>query len=358
MPWGGKLSKQPSTFIVTIVLAAGLVLALPAPGRAQTTGDPLFAQDTVLDVTIPAPMTTLVRERPRESYLPGTLRYAEASGESRTLDIGLRTRGHYRHETCGFPPLRLNLKKSELSGSLFEGQNKLKLVTHCETGASFEQYLLREYLAYRVLNLLTDRSFRVRLLRVRYIDNEERRKEQVRYAYLIEHKKRLAKRIGIPVLDVEEIEVAELDGEFLNLTSVFQYFVGNTDFSPIAGPPDSNCCHNYVLFGDGDAPIKAIPYDFDQSGFVNAPYAAPDSRLRIRSVTQRVYRGRCPFNEFVPDSLAAFEAMRAPIYELIETQEELDERSRKHLRRFVDRFYKDVSEPVRVERNILSKCRG
>jgi hypothetical protein len=340
------------------LLLAGSCAALPGLADERAAGDPLFTDNAVLDVTITAPLTTLVRDRPREGYVPGQLTVAAPDGSETTFDIGLRTRGHYRFDTCAFPPLRLNFKKSAVKGSLFAGQDKLKLVVHCENSARYEQHLLREYLAYRVLNLLTDVSFRVRLLRVTYVDSEERRKEQTRYAFLIEHKKRLAKRIGVRVLNIEETEVAALDGEYLNLTSLFQYFVGNTDFSPIAGPPDSTCCHNYVLFQSGDSPITAIPYDFDQSGFVDAPYAAPDSRLRIRTVTQRLYRGRCSFNSYVDGSLAAFETMREPIYALIAMQEGLDDRTRKTLGRFIDRFYDDVGSPDRVERLILDKCRG
>lgn len=320
-------------------------------------GDPLFADDSTLNVTLTAPLSTIVRERPTEGYVPGVFQYVDADGNTRTLNVGLRTRGNFRLQTCGFPPLRVNFKKSAVRDTLFDGQDKLKMVVHCENRESYEQFVLREYMAYRMFNLLTDKSFRVRLMQVRFVDSEGRRKDQVRYAFFIEHKKRLAKRLGIPIYQVEDGELNEMDGEYLNLTSMFQLLIANTDFSPIAGPPDSNCCHNYVLFRDkAGGPVTAIPYDFDQSGIVDAPYAEPNPRMKIRSVTQRRYRGRCLFNEHVGGSIDALTTMRDPIYEIVLTQPGASERVKKIVTKFIDKFYAVIDDPKRVQRDIVDAC--
>ena len=341
-----------------VSLLAWLALGTLLPAVAQSTADPLFADDTPIDVTITAPLTTLVRQRPTEEYLQGTFQYQDADGSTVTQDVGLRTRGNFRLKTCDFPPIRVNFKKGAVRGTLFDGQDKLKMVVHCENWSKFEQYVIREYIAYRVLNLLTDNSFRVRLMRVTFVDSEERRKEQVRYAFFIEHKKRLAKRLDMPAYEVEDGELSDMDGEHLNLTSLFQYFIANTDFSPIAGPPDSYCCHNYKLFRADGEDVTAIPYDFDQSGFVDAPYASPDPRMGIRDVTRRVYRGRCMFNEHVPASIDAFIAMREPIYTMVSSEPGLSDSARKSLKKFVDRFYATIEDPKKVERQILGDCVG
>ncbi|MDJ0939211.1 MAG: hypothetical protein QNJ00_05570 [Woeseiaceae bacterium] len=338
-----------------LIVFAALALA---SASAQAAGDPLFADDTTVDVTLTAPFYTLVRKRPREEYLPGSFKYTDSDGNEVELYVGVRTRGHFRHQTCDFPPLRLNFKKSKTKGTLLEGQDKVKLVVHCDNSSRYEQGILREYLAYRVLNLFTDQSFRVRLLRVTYVDSEERRKPQTRYAFFIEHKSRLAKRIGQPPLLIEETDVRALESAHLNLTSVFQFFIANTDFSPIAGPPDSICCHNYVLFGEEGKPITAIPYDFDQSGFVDAPYAAPDARFRIRTVSQRLYRGRCMNNDEMANSIEAFREKRAEIEALINNQEGATEGTRKRLLKFIERYYAMTSTPEIVERRLARDCTG
>jgi hypothetical protein len=131
--------------------------------------------------------------------------------------------------------------------------------------------------------------------------------------------------------------------------------IGNTDFSPIAGA-DNECCHNYVLFGNDIDSMIAVPYDFDQSGFVDAPYAAPNPRFGIRSVRQRVYRGRCVNNEHVPASLRRFRDRRDSIYALVNEQEGLQSSVRENLVRYIDDFYELINNPKDVERRIVKRC--
>ena len=339
--------------ICTTILALG-----SASASSQESGlpDPLFQSDETLQVTIEAPFTTLVRERPRDDYLPGLIKYLQADGTAVELDLEIRTRGHFRHRTCDYPPVLLNLKRKQSRGTLFEGQNKLKLVIPCKYADRYEQSVLREYLAYRILNAVSDRSFRARLLRVSFANTEKTKEPEIRYAFLIEHKSRLGERYELEALQLERTTVASINPERLNLTSVFAYLIGNTDFSPIAGPPGDECCHNYVLFGNNIDPIIAIPYDFDQSGFVNAPYAVVNENFRIKNVRQRLYRGRCVNNEHIAASLQKFRDSRDAIYALIDEQEGLKPYVREDLVRYVDNFYKLIDSPKDVERRMIDKC--
>ncbi len=339
-----------ATIIVFGLLAAATLADL------NELPDPLFQDNEILHVTMTAPFETLVRERPKDDYLKGQFQYADSDGTTVKLDLQIRTRGNFRHKNCKYPPVSLNLKKSQTRGTLFDKQNKLKLVIPCEYSAHYEQAVLREYLAYRILNAVTDMSFRVRLLRVTYVNTEVPGRREVRYGFLIEHKNRLANRYDLKELEIERTTVTAIQPDRLNLTSVFEFLIGNTDFSPIAGPPDSDCCHNYVLFGNDVDPVIAIPYDFDQSGFVDAPYAEPDQRFRIRTVRQRLYRGRCVNNKHLPDSLRRFRDRRDSIYALVNEQEGLDSRVREQLVRYIDNFYELISNPKEVERKLIKKC--
>ena len=136
--------------------------------------------------------------------------------------------------------------------------------------------------------LLTDVSFRVRLLRVTYVDTDRNDRERVSLAFLIEHRDRLAKRIGASAIETNMVTYPDLNASYTNLASVFHYFIGNTDYSPVTTVPSENCCHNHALFANEDGTIYSVPYDFDMSGFVNAPYAAPNPRFRLRNVLERV----------------------------------------------------------------------
>jgi hypothetical protein len=329
----------------------------PPPGAP----DPLFASNEILEVTIRAPIEDLMRERPLDDDIDAQLIYNDAELGEVTLQIGVRTRGRYRHQkkVCRFSPLRLNFRKSETGNTLFANADKLKLVTHCNNRSSrYTQGLLREFIAYRIFNVMTDSSFRVRLLRVRYADTDEKAKvkERINFAFLIEHRDQLAERIGARVINIEKTSVASLDGAHTNLGSVFQYLIGNTDFSPIRGASGERCCHNYVLLAFDNGRQLSVPYDLDMSGFVNSPYATPNPRFDLSNVRSRLYRGRCLNNEHLDDSLQLYRDREAAILRLVTDLEQLDSRTRKSVTRYIGDFYRTINDPRKVEARIRDRC--
>lgn len=325
----------------TTLLFAGLSAA-----SAAVEPDPLFAADDVLEVRLAAPFEEIMKERPDEIEIPGILALAAADGRMLELDVGVRTRGNFRRrkDICIFPPLRLNFKKSQLKDTVFAKQDKLKLVTHCDKGTrDYEQAILREYLAYRILNVLTDFSYRVRLLHISYVSTDDRDAEKVSYAFLIENDDRLAKRIELQQQKISRIGFAALQPEYTNLTSVFQFFIGNLDFSPIRGNDGEDCCHNHALFSADQKVYWSIPYDFDLSGIVDAPHAAPNIKLGQQQVRQRVYRGRCVNNDKLPATLQQFRDKRADIEALVDGFAALDKGSRRSIDAYIASFYKYIN---------------
>lgn len=319
----------------------------------------LFSDHSVLDVQIDAPLTTLMREQPEEEYLDGTFSYTDAGGATHTFDLKLRTRGKYRRQkrTCNFSPIRLNFKKDQVANTDFAGQDKLKLVTHCQNRRSnYEQLVLREYLAYRILQTLTDKSFGARLLRITYNDIESD-DSMTKFGFVIEDDDAIGERLGMQAAEVTGIDRSLLDARHTNLVSVYQYLIGNTDFSVIAGPKDDTCCHNAVLFGlHGQAPYTPIPYDFDFSGLVDAPYADPNPKFKIRSVRTRLYRGRCSNNQYLPETLQHFRDKQAEIMALVDELDGLSERDRRDVSKYLDEFFEIISDQKQVDRRITRRC--
>jgi hypothetical protein len=319
--------------------------------------DPLFASQDTLEVYLEGPFVFLARERPDEEEAPGKFRYVNADEEFMEFDVQIRARGNWRRnpEICQFPPLRVNFKKSETDGTLLDKQDKIKLVTHCNDTKRYAQAVVSEYLAYRIYNILTDYSFRVRLVNMTYVYTD--RDQSVNsYAVLIEHKDRLGKRIDGEPVETERVPVASIYPDNLNLASMFQYFVGNTDFSPIATAPDEDCCHNQALFTSEDGPYRTIPFDFDQTGLVDAKHAAPNPRFGIPTVKRRLYRGRCVNNELLPSTLQHFRDKRPEIEALIENQQELTPTTRRLMLKYVDSFYGTIDNPKAVKRRIVDEC--
>ena len=344
--------------IWTSTIVALFPLAIAVNAQDIKDGDPLFAANDTFEVEVEGPFKMLAKQRSDEEEVAGKFRYTAEDGSPIEFEVAIRARGNWRRnpDICGFPPLRLNFKKSATKDTLFDKQDKLKLVTHCQNGARrYEQSIISEYLAYRILNALTDTSFRVRLLRIRYIYTDAK-KETDSHAVLIEHKDRLSKRIGGKPLDVEKTTVDELRPADLSLASVFQYFVGNTDFSPVATSPNEDCCHNQALFASEDGPHYTIPFDFDQTGLVNAPYSDPNPRFRLRSVRNRLYRGRCINNGRLPDTLQRFRDHRSDIERLVNEQTELTSGTRNKMLSYIRKFYDTIDNPKQVEKQLVKKC--
>ena len=343
------------------LLCAPIIFLLTWTATAQSDDDisPLFAGDDLLNVRIIAPLTSIMFERDDVNYVPATFQYLDTAGQSIDLDIGLRTRGNFRRqkENCEFAPLRINFKESQVRETLFAHQDKLKLVTHCQDARAYQGNLLREYLAYRVFNNLTDASFRVRLLRITYVDTDSKVRETVKYGFLIEHKDRLAQRIHETLVELERVFVPDLQPAYTNLTSLFHYFLGDTDFSQIAADPDDYCCHNHVLFSSEDGSYFSIPYDFDMSGFVDATYSDPREQFDLRNPKPRWYRGWCTNNGQIPASVNVFDENREEIYALINDLELLSKYQRSSLTRFVDTYYASVETTKKIERNLVKDCK-
>jgi hypothetical protein len=342
-----------SLLLLTVLFAAS-VTALSDETREPV---PLFADDAMLEVRITAPFSSIMELRSNTEDMDGTLSYQDAEAGEVVLDIGVRTRGRYRRQedVCSFPPLRLSFSKTK--GTLFAKTSKLKLVTHCRTDMErYTQALLKEYIAYRMLNRVTDRSFRVRLLRATYIESGSGEVVDSNYAFLIEHKKQLAKRLDLKVDNSESARVSALDGEHLNLGSVFQYLIGNTDFSPIKGAKGEACCHNYVLMGDKNGTLLSVPYDFDMSGLVSAPYATPNPRFGLRNVRERLYRGRCDNNEHLDTSIRAFQDNREAIFGLAAATPGLSKMYQAKVTNYIGSFYKIIDSPRQVDRRLRNNC--
>jgi len=354
----------------THVAAAALLLALTAaalPAQQDTIGPnpaqaaPLFSADQPLSLTIELPLRDLRGDRGQESpEREAVVVIPDAAGSMVRLDVKVQTRGRFRlqRQICDFPPLRLNFQRGQVAGTVFEGQNKLKMVTHCrDRDLAYQQYVLQEYLAYRTYNQLTEASFRVRLLWITYVDMEGRRDPMSRFAFLIEDDDDMAQRNGWEVVKVPSIHPYDLRTGQLRLAELFQYMIGNTDWS-VSRPERGKgyCCHNARVIGNMQGLALPVPYDFDLAGAVNARYARPAPDLEIHYVTERLYRGFCGPPEDVEAVLPRFLEQREAIYQMYRTQVGLSDEERQRILDFYDDFYDVISDPGLVTSELMGRC--
>ena len=341
------------------VFSLGSVLSIAEAREPK----PLFRSNDILDITLDIPLRDISRRKIGEDEeLPGTLTLSPEDAPL-TLDIKVSLRGITRQsrEICRFPPLRLNFRKGQLDNTIFEGQNKLKLVTYCKDTDRFEQYYLKEYLAYRLFNVVADMSFLIRLARITYLESSvSSQSRTTRYGFLIEDVDDLAERFDLEEINITSTHRTNLDPMQGALVALLQYMIGNVDWSMNDGPEGRNCCLNFKLLQakKGQGPIYPVAYDFDFSGLVDASYATAPEGMRIRTVRQRLYRGYCHFNDRLPDAIAVINAARPDIERLIREFEPLKRSNRDKISRYIKTFFEIINDQKRLQRNIYARCRG
>jgi hypothetical protein len=170
----------------------------------------------------------------------------------------------------------------------------------------------------------------------------------------------VADRHDLVKLSIPNVSPRRLDSLETSRYALFQYLIGNLDWSSTGGPDDNKCCHNSRLIGSADAtgPVYAIPYDFDSSGVVDAHYAVPPEALPVRSITQRLYRGFCSHNDTVPQARDEIVALKADIIGLYENETRLANRARTKAVKFLNQFFETVTDPKDFQKKIIDKCRG
>ncbi len=331
------------------------MLAVTAPAVAQVPPKPLFAASEPLRLIIQAPLSTLIRNRETREAISGTL--GDSTGNNLPVNIALRGITRRTSEICDFPPLRIDFTTPPPASSMFAGQRRLKLVTHCRNNPSFQQNLLLEYAAYRMYNVLTPRSFLVRLASIDYRNNDGRPIVS-RVGFFIEDLDDVAKRNGTRELHApDRIPVADLSPPDSARYALFQHMISNHDWSMRAGPVGDDCCHNARLIGAlGPGTVIPVPYDFDFSGLVSAPYAMPPEELRINSVRQRFYRGYCNHNPQVGAAAAQIRAARPAILSAIAQVPGLEERTRARATSYLDGFFGEIATDASVSSKIMGHC--
>lgn len=345
--------------VVLSVLACsafvGTMQGQDAAPPAASTAEPLFTSDAPLTFRVAGDLKTLLddRDSTTSTYHPFTLTYQEGDGAPVSLEVEFKTRGHWRRQErhCDFPPLRLNVPKSKVEGTLFAGQDKLKLVTPCQPrDRDYREYILREYAVYKALNQLTALSHRVRLATTTYVDTTRRGDSLTVQTFLIEDEERMATRNGGQYLEAPGAQFADMDSVQMGVVGVFLYMIGATDWS-------LRSLHNMEIVLDQQRnTFQPITYDFDFTGIVNTAYARPDPRLRIPNNRYRLYRGGCFAPEHWDAVVARFQDQKAAIYQVYDSLPGLSERYVRETKRYLDDFYKILDDPDKFTKEIVKKC--
>lgn len=319
----------------------------------------LFTDDGPLDLEIRIDLKALCRSADQAKCrdVPARLIDRKQDGDgSEGISLLVRTRGEFRLDdsNCAYPPLFLKFDDST-KDTVFEEQTVLPMTPQCRaSGGRYRDWVLREYLAYRIYQLLTDKSVRTRLARITWAMPSGDDTAGPYYAFFAEHFRSMAARNHAELLDAKEIDLDATDPMEQATLDLFQFMIGNTDWSALE-------LHNIIAIRDlttaSNSAITAVPFDFDFSGLVYARYAGPPPNLPIRSTRERLYRGFCHPAIDWEALFERFQTIRPQVFKLAESLAGQSRAGKRGTRKFLQGFYKVLDDPRRREEEIIGKCR-
>lgn len=328
------------------------VNALIASAQSPVNRTRFFKDDKLIIMDLSTDLKKLVSEKKADHYQPATVTLHFPDSAVITEPITLTARGEFRRKECFVPSIKLDFK-NDSTHKLLAPLKKLKLVVGCGTRTADEKLVLKEFLVYKIYNLLSDMSFKVRLLRINFTDTRRKIKSYTQYGFVIEDVDDMAKRNNCKEVDKPAFQQERTDRQQMTLVTIFQYMIGNTDWAvPVY--------HNIKLMRlvtDSVSFPYVVPYDFDFCGVVNANYAIPNENLEIKSVTERLYRGFPRTIEEVQKALDIFRDKKEEVKNLVMNFEWLDQRSRRDVMDYLEEFYETIQDKYQVERIFVTNAR-
>ncbi len=316
--------------------------------------NPLFSRDSlslesifksmqyhdVINVTIETDLDSLINVRKRETYQPAQFTYENDQGEKVTQSIKVKPRGKYRRRVCDFPTIKLNFQKKALKECGMAKYDDYKVVTHCLNDKKVsKENVIREYLIYKMYNLLSENSYQVQLVNITYKDSKGKMHTLKRTAFLIEDTGELEDRLGVEVLPEPKLPMDSFDIEQYNFVALFQYMIGNLDWR--ATPFAKNA---KIMRAAGKSTYEVIPYDFDFSGIVNVSYLRLAEHLNQKSARQRIFQGAITEQSDLKSNFKRFEKKKSELLSLISNFELLPKPSRKNIKKYIESFYEDIAD--------------
>ncbi|MEP6780466.1 MAG: hypothetical protein ABJC26_11300 [Gemmatimonadaceae bacterium] len=344
--------KTQSANRATIAAACWIAANVFSPTMASP--QKLFRSTVPVEITFTTNLKALLKDRDSTKFVAheAALSYKDADGRVTTIPATLHTRGHFRRQArnCDFPPLLVEFKKKDANKTLLQGNKQLKITTNCKPKSDeYEQYVLQEYAVYRLYERISPVHFRTRLARITYVDSAAAMPSVTSWAFLIEDDKEVAKQFELAAEKEHGALFDDLEKKQLAITALFEYMIGNTDWS-ISG------LHNISLLRDSSGTINTVAYDFDWSGAVNPKYAFPDARLDIKRVTDRLYRGPCLTPVQWQPIFERFNSAKPAVDSIYKSVPSLDPKLVKEAIAFYEEFYKRISEPRAAKRAVVDGC--
>jgi hypothetical protein len=341
------------------ILIIFFLFLVPINVSAQSEGGSAKSYSEPFDINNPFEMDLIfdikkfIKEKDAEEYFDAEIAYKNFDGDSVRSNVKIRARGNVRKQICHVPPIRIHFDEEDYQLDLFDSFGKVKLVSTCRVAANHEQFLIKEYLSYKIYETITDISFKTYYMKINFIDSQGKKKPFTSYSFILEDIDDLAERNNAIEVDNMGLLESQLDKQTMDLFSMYQYLISNVDWHIPS-------MHNVKLIKSNDhkKPLPMpVPYDLDYCGIVNTNYAIPQPRVPIESLTDRYWIGNCLTDEEFSALCAPFLENKDEILNIFEACESLDKIHKKTAIRFINQFYGIIEKDEKqAKRTILKDC--
>ena len=329
------------------------LLSAQEPPVDSVPGD-IFAAEGVLKLTLTANFDSLLSDAASSRIVArtGFLRFRSPAGKLVSQSVKIETRGNFRMkpQNCSFPPIRVTFRESDSLRQLFRQNKTLKLVSQCQVlNPDFEQYLLEEYLLYKIYARLTAYCFRVRLLKFTYINEGNRADTVTRYSFAVETAQELAHRFKYRRIVSNNVLLSSVDPWQYKLMCFFEYMISNNDWSVVIN-------HNTELIQkDSLASFIPVPYDFDWAGIIHVPYKVPGSYGMETIRPERSFKGDYRRRREVKGMISYFNNRQGEIYAIVSGCQQLDDAHKLSMLSGIGEFYHILNNYFLFRNGILKK---
>ncbi len=313
----------------------------------------IFEEVDPMKITLTLDLKKYQKEKYKGEYMPVRFLYEFNDTLFLEKEMRMKARGAFRRSHCSLAPFWLNIRKADVANVHLQDVNRFKVVTHCQGSKTYDEYVLKEYLAYKIYNIISPVSFRVRLIRMKYVDTGRKDKVTEGWAFMIEPEEMLAERVGGQVIKKDELSITYMKPGEMDLAAMFMYMIGNSDFS-ISGR------HNMKILGMpgfGSEGYTPVPYDFDYSGLVDASYAIPSENLGIASVRERYYLGPCREDDAYLAAIEHINQHRDEILQIVNDFEYLDEKHKKNAIFYLEQYFAKAGTDHMLKFSLDKTCR-
>ena len=340
------MSSSSSYFIKFSLLITLIILTSATSTWSQDIGFyKWLCEKSVDQVIIELQWDSLSENRNSDKEWEASFLCIDTNSDTTKFKAEISARGKYRRRICDLPPFKADIKKKSLrKRGIDDDIDEYKIVYNCDQSYRREQLIETEGLIYNLYNRLDSNSLGIKEITLRILDIGGKTIWDGP-AFIIESDKELAKRKKFEIL--KEFGHQDSIGlDKLYRLALFQFLICNHDWN-------IDMLKNVELFKDENGEYLAVPYDFDFSGWVEAPYWVGRTDLGLNYPLDRYLFLDDPDFGILDKEWKRFVRLRSTFESMVNEHPSLRRSQKRKILKSIDSFYKLYADIVKGERKFL-----